>query len=199
VARIGRSGERTALEARLALLEGDRAQAVRKARAVLADDKTNCDALVALAGARLEAGEGDEALSHAQLSAAECPQRKAAWLLAAEAHQFLGNEAGAWRVFQDARAALPQDLFVTKVYADWLVGEGRKREAVAAARQLAREAPALEPAWVLYGLMCQQAADSCSEEAQRGAADARSRYWIDLRAGELPAQGLFGRLVRRAV
>jgi tetratricopeptide (TPR) repeat protein len=199
VARISPSGERTALEARLALLEGNRAQAVKKARNVLADDTTNCDALVALAGARLEAGEGDEALSHAQLSAAECPQRRAAWLLAAEAHQFLQSEAGARRVFQDALAALPQDLVVTKVYVDWLVAEGRMREAVAAARRLAREAPALEPAWVLYGRMCQQAAQPCSEEARRGAADARSRYWIDLRAGELPAQGLFGRLVRRAI
>ena len=199
IARVGRSSERTALEARLALTVGNRAQAVRKARAVLAEDKTNCDALVALAGATLEAGEGDEALSHAQLSAAECPQRRAAWLLAAEAHQFLQNEAGVRRVFRDALAALPQDLVVTKTYTEWLVGEGRRREAVAAARQLTREAPALEPAWVLYARMCRQAAEPCMEEALRGGADARSRYWIDLRSGELPSQGLFGRLVRRAV
>jgi tetratricopeptide (TPR) repeat protein len=199
VARIGRSSERTALEARVALLEGARAAAVRKAGTVLAQDKTQCDALVALAGAKLEAGEGAEALSHSQLAAAECPQRRSAWLLAAQAHQFLENEAGTRRVFQDALAALPQDLVLTTAYSSWLLDEGRTREALAAARRLVREAPALEPAWKHYEQVCKRAAEPCAAEARRGAGDARSRYWIDLRAGELPPQGLFGRLVRRAI
>ena len=199
VARIGRSSERTALEARVSLLEGDRAAAVRKAGTVLGQDKTQCDALVALAGAKIEAGDAAEALNHAQLAAAECPQRRSAWLLAARAHQVLENDSGTQRVFQDALAALPQDLVLTKAYSSWLLGEGRTREALAAARRLVREAPALEPAWEHYERMCQRAAEPCVAEARRGASDARSRYWIDLRSGELPPQGLFGRLVRRAI
>ena len=88
---------------------------------------------------------------------------------------------------------------LTKAYASWLLGERRTREALAAARRLVREAPAFEPAWEHYERMCQQAAEPCVAEARRGASDARTRYWIDLRSGELPPQGLFGRLVRRAI
>lgn len=199
VARINRSDERTALEARLALAEGDRARAVEKAGVVLREDKTNCDALVALAGAWLEAGDDTRALQHAQLAAAECPQRRAGWTLAAQAYQLQENDAGARRVFRDALAALPQDVRLTEAYTSWLIGEGRSREAVAAARQLARDTPALEPAWTLYERVCRRVEEPCASEARRGADEARTSFWIDLRHGELPRQGLFGRLVRRAV
>jgi hypothetical protein len=52
----------------------------------------------------------------------------------------------------------------------------------------------LSRGWELYRDLCSAAKDPCLEDAERGLADSRTRFWIDYKPGETPPPGLFGRL-----
>ncbi|HEU4650377.1 MAG TPA: hypothetical protein VFS49_03080, partial [Croceibacterium sp.] len=90
-----------------------------------------------------------------------------------------------------------QSSALTAAYTSWLVTEGRSREAVAMARRLTRNAPALVSGWRLYGDLCQRFEPGCVDEARDGLGDARTRYGVDLPVGSAPPNGLFGRLTER--
>lgn len=184
------------LAARLAILNGRPDDALEIAAPVLASDRTQCDALIAFGRARLLMGDGGDALRKAQLAAAECPAQREAWMLAADAYSAGKNPPGVERVFRDAIASNPQDFILTRRFSEWLVLQGRAREALAVARRLTRNAPALNAAWAHYRALCTRLEADCIDEAERGLADARTRYWLDLQPGEIPPNGLFGRLVR---
>jgi tetratricopeptide (TPR) repeat protein len=185
------------LTARLAVLNGKPGEALELAGPVLASDRTQCDALVAFGRAKLLLGNSGDALRKAQLAAAECPTEREAWVLAADAYAARKEPAGVERVFREAIASNPQDLILTRRFVDWLVLHGRERQALAIARRLTRNAPALNGGWADYRRLCVKLGADCVDRAARGLADARTRYWIDLPPGELPPNGLFGRLVRR--
>ena len=100
-------------------------------------------------------------------------------------------------MFAQALDANKQSAELTRAYADWLVADGRSREAVAMTRRLTRYAPALMNGWRLYLELCRQHDQRCVAEAERGLDNASTLFGIDLPPGTPPPNGLFGRLIER--
>ncbi|MCB2074261.1 MAG: tetratricopeptide repeat protein [Novosphingobium sp.] len=196
VASLDGNGQR-GLSARLLANQGKPAQALKIANAVLEKDKTQCDALTAKSEASSQLGKRSVALEIGQRAAAECPNQVAAWLAAAQAYRALKIPSGVERVYSQALDSNPQNLELVRSYAGWLFENGRKREALAIARRLTREAPALVGGWRYYAAVCQRAGDDCEKQANQGLANARTRFGIDLEPGTRPPNGLFGRFVSR--
>lgn len=194
----GLSGDpRTALEAQLANLRGQHAQALRAAGTVLAHDKTNCDALVARSQALRALGRAEGAVASGQQAAGECPDRVETYFAAAAAYDAWGRTEAVDRVYAQAIDAQPQNLALARQYAGWLLAENRGREAVAILRRFTRDSPASLAAWTLYGEVCAKARRSCAREVAAGRAGAATRYGVDLPPGQLQPNGLFGRFVTR--
>lgn len=189
--------DRQAVEARLALAEGQADRASSLVDGVLAVDVTNCAALSVRAQAQLDRRNPRSALRSAQQAAAQCPETIAAWSRAAQAYTALDDSENARRMYRQGLAANPQSVEIAKQFVDWLARRGAEDEAVAVARRLTFDAPALSSGWQLYLSTCRHFADPCVGSAGRGLADARTRYGIDLLPGESPPNGLFGRLVAR--
>jgi tetratricopeptide (TPR) repeat protein len=185
------------LQARLALIKGQTAEANRLANIVLETDQTNCDALIASSEAALLRRHPAEAVRRAQQAASECPQQSPAWITTARAYDANGQSSGVSRAFIQGLDAKKQSTRLTAAYTDWLVSHRRSREAVALARRLTRYAPALISGWQLYYSLCRSVQPSCSDEAQSGLAEARTRYGIDPTPGEPAPNGLFGRFAER--
>jgi predicted Zn-dependent protease len=137
------------------------------------------------------------ALRDAQQAASECPNDVNGWLNAARAYNALERASGVERVYRQALDSNPQDLRVVRAYADWLLRNERKREAVAIVRRLTRNSPASLSAWRYYEQVCRSAEESCAAEAARGLVDAQTRFGVDLEPGTLAPNGLFGRFVSR--
>jgi tetratricopeptide (TPR) repeat protein len=185
------------LRAQVVLLRKDTATALSIAQDVLKSDETNCDALIAAAGALLSQGRSAAALRNAQRAAAECPNRAEPWVITARVYAGRGEPVNAERAYRDAIASNPQSLKLTMAFGDWLVSQGRRSEAQAIARLLTRKSPALIRGWVYYRSLCAVTASGCALDADRGLADARTLYGPDPDVGKLAPGGLFGRLVRR--
>ncbi|WP_165938655.1 tetratricopeptide repeat protein [Parafrankia sp. BMG5.11] len=185
------------LSARLEVLRGNPAMALRTAGRVLDRDESQCDALTALAEAKLMLSQPSEALRSAQSAAAECPRRSEAWLAMAAAYSAQEDTASVQRAYRDAVRANPQTLQLTMAYGDWLLANNREREALAIARTFTRKSPSLIKGWEYFRSLCARAGKACLADASKGVADARTRYGVDLELGKRPPGGLFGRLVRR--
>ncbi len=191
------STDALAVSAKAALTEGDIDRASAVAEQVLQDDDGHCMALSVKAAALLERNRPSDAVRHGQQAAAECPGSVFAWRTTALAYSEQGSAFNARRVFRDGVAANPQDIEIATAYADWLLRQGSNREAVAAARRLTNAAPSLSSGWRLYADICDRANAGCENEAASGLAQAQTAYGIDLKPGELPPNGLFGRFVIR--
>ena len=190
-------GDNQPLSAQIALLRGDADRALAMARAILASDETNCDALTAAAGAMIAKNKGTEAQRDAQRAAGECPGRAEPWLLTAKAYAMVGANVNVERVFRDALEANPQNLALTTAFANWLMRHNRGNEAEAVARLLTRKAPSLLKGWQFYRSVCERSEGDCAREASAGVKKAQTLYGPDPKSGTLPPEGLFGRLVRR--
>lgn len=186
--------DQKAVEAFIAYGSGRVRQATRLSQDILAKDSTHCLAREVQARINLANGKMREALSDAQQLAAQCPNEGAGWIIAAQAYGGLGDPENAQRVLQQGSEVNPQDLAYAVEHSRWLRGQGNNRRAIAVARRLTRDAPALVRGWELYRELCRDAADPCLADAERGLADSRTRYWIDFKPGESPPPGLFGRL-----
>ena len=123
VASLGGNGQRS-LSARLLAKQGEPAQALKIADAVLEKDKTQCDALVAKSEASLQLGKRSVALQFGQQAASECPNQVAAWLAAVEAYRALNIPSGVERVYSQALDSNPQNLQLVKSYAGWFFENG---------------------------------------------------------------------------
>lgn len=188
---------RQALAARLQAARGDARGAVASAAAVLAQDETHCDALVATSEAQLALRRPDAAVRAGQCAAAECPNRPEAFIAAALAYDAFGRQAGAERVFSEAINANPQDIALVEAYARWLLDKRQGRQAVAILRRYTRDTPASVRGWRLYADFCRRTGASCAREADLNRERAASIYAIDLAPGQLQPNGLFGRLIER--
>ena len=176
------------LMARVRLLAGQRDEAEAAARSVLAQDKTQCEALLALAGARLAAGQREEASARAEEATAECPRQWLAYVAMADANA--GSIPQLDRVTAAALDADPQNGALARALASrWLArGQGDRAEAVA--RRVTRSAPGLMSGWVLLQELCRRSTDAaCAGDAGRGLAQARKLYAIDPLPGQRPLAG----------
>jgi tetratricopeptide (TPR) repeat protein len=183
--------------AKIALSQGNTARAQSLVSDILKADKTHCSALstqsILLSSNRLFA----DALRSAQSASSECPQQPRLWQLTANIYAAMDDEANVRRVFGQGIEANKQSELLSRAYSEYLLAQNSAREAVAVARKLTRAAPALNSGWRLYAEICAKTQSSCVGEAQEGLADSQTRYGVDLLPGELPPNGLFGRLVSR--
>lgn len=185
------------LRARYLALIDKTADALDLAETVLEKDTTDCDALIAASEGSARRHEAADAVRYAQLASAECPNQPSAWLASARAYQALGRASGVNRVYVEALDANKQSSELTAAYTQWLVSEGRSREAIAMARRLTRYAPALLSGWRLYGDLCRRFDATCTGEASDGLASARTLFGVDPAPGASAPNGLFGRLAER--
>lgn len=185
---------REAMRALIDLRAGRTSDAARKASRILDRDKSHCLALEVRARHDLSEGRARQALSAAQQLSAQCPGESAGWLVAADAYGKLGDSENGRRVLQQGAEENPQSFSYVADHIQWLREHDREREALAVARRLTRNAPAMTRAWELYRALCSDASDPCESEAQRGLTDSRTRYWIDYRPGENAPPSLFARL-----
>lgn len=188
---------RAALDAAIANRRGQKVDALNRADTILAKDETNCLALAVRASARLDSRQLDGALRSAQEAASQCPERTDAWRLAALSYSYRGDLENARRMWRQGMEANRQNSVLAAQYMSWLEANGQVREAVAVARRLTHDAPALMSGWRLYIGVCGRAKDACSIEAHKGLARAARSYGIDLLPGQAPPNGLFGRIVTR--
>lgn len=186
--------DRDALNALIAFRSARISEASRIAGQVLERDKSHCLGLEVLAAVHLNNKKWREALSAAQQLAAQCPAELAGWNISARAYEGLGDTANARRVLRQGAETNPQNVGYAIEHTKWLRDQGKGREAIAVARRLTRNAPAITRGWELYRDLCEASSNPCLQDAERGLADSRTRFWIDYKPGETPPPGLFARL-----
>lgn len=183
--------------AKLAVLKGDRAQAQKLISDILDADKTHCSALKTYANLLYSRRKYADALGSAQRASSECPDRPSLWQLTAKIYDAMGDETNARRVFGQGMENNKQSQPLARAYSEYLLSHNSEREAVSVARKLTRSAPALISGWQLYAEICGKVRSDCVNEARTGLKDAQTRFGVDLLPGELPSNGLFGRLSTR--
>jgi tetratricopeptide (TPR) repeat protein len=151
----------------LLLRQGRPDDAEEQFRRVLQQNPANARAHLNLARIARERGNFEIGLEHLQFAAADKYTRKAAHLLAAEIHQRLGNKVAANQERQLA-IKLPKDpdwpdRWVEEVFrlrtgrqvrlavAAQLITQGRFREAAESLRQMVKDYPDSDWAWLLFG------------------------------------------------
>ena len=193
-----RSLEARSLSARVAIASGETTKGAAAAERILANDKTQCDALLARSAAAASARRWSAAVNAAQTAAAECPQSVEASIALARAYEGQRDPGGVRRAFAEGIVRSPQDPKLGRAFGAWLEANGQSRQAIAEARRLTRKAPARLSVWAAYLGVCQRQNDeSCSLEAREGLSRARNSFGIDLPSGTLTPRGLFGRLPPR--
>lgn len=182
-----------ALQARVGVAT-DKPGVIGQIATILAQDKTNCDALAGAAEWNLRSGKPASATQSAQVVAAQCPDIREGYVLLARSYALQNRVAGAERAFQEGLSAQPGNALLVRSYVRWMQERRNPRAAIAAARQLAQSAPAKVSGWALLADVCRQAADAdCLADAQRGRVAARRSYAIDLAPGEFAINPLLGR------
>lgn len=189
--------DKAAIQALAAQTRGDVTTAYQKANAALEDDSTHCLALTVRAQSLLRSAKPGSALRSAQRAASQCPKASQAWSLAADAYAMQGDDENARRMWRQGVKSSPQNSVIASDYTKWLLRKGNAREAVAVARRLSHNAPALLSGWSLYLDTCRKTKSDCVALAQRGLEDAKTRYGVDMVPGEAPPNSLFGRIAAR--
>jgi Tfp pilus assembly protein PilF len=191
------AGERAALDALILSRERRWSAAEQRSTAILARDETDCLALTIRAEARLEAGDPVAAQRSAQVAAAQCPAQLQAWRALAAAYEWREDLDNARRAWREGVNANRQDAEMAGAAVAWLLTRGQDREALAVARRLSHDAPALLGGWRLYRATCDRLKDPCAATATAGLRDAATLYAIDLPPGQALPNGLFGRIIVR--
>lgn len=181
------------LGTRIAAREGN-GGAVNAARAIVAEDTTNCDALGTLADDAVAKGHVDEAVRRAQVIASQCKDRIDGFRLQVRAYEAARRPAAVERVYRDGVAAHPQSVALARDFATWLLARGRPDAAVAIATRLTRANPYRNSGWKLLADVCAKAGDSpCVARAKAGLAKARITYQFEPTVGGRDVNLLLGR------
>lgn len=183
--------------AKIALLNGDSARAEVLVSKILEADNTHCSALGTRSRLLYARRKYADALGFAQRASSECPDQPSLWQLTAKIYDAMDDEFNVRRVFGQGLEVNKQSRVLARAYSDYLLAHQGGREAIAVARKLTRSAPALNSGWRLYTDICTKTQSSCISEARQGLTDSQTRFGVDLLPGELPPNGLFGRLVAR--
>jgi predicted Zn-dependent protease len=184
-----------ALLARAAIARGQQKTGLDLANAVLAQDKTHCDALLARGEFEFQSKRFDAAIRDAGQAQAQCPRIVGGWLILARSYSAKGDAFGARHAFEQATSVNPQDSTLAGAFANWLIERKEGQRAVSTVHRLVRASPALLSGWRLYRDVCSKIGDSaCLAEANRGLADAQKILGTDPPKGERPPAGLFGRM-----
>jgi len=171
----------------------DRLNAGDTAEAILEEDEGNCNALSALAEARLATGKANDAVRAAQVVATDCLDRTDGYHILARAYRTAGRTSGIERVYREGIDTHPQDLGLTTQFSRWLLEQGRDAGALSAVRRLTKVAPARASTWKLYAEICEAVGNNaCVAEANAARAVAENNFAIDLLPGQRPANPLTG-------
>lgn len=184
------------LRTRIQIRRGDE-RAVPSARAIVEADKTNCEALSAMAEWHLARGRSDAAVIPAQVVATQCRDRIDGFVILANAYQRANRPPAVERAWRDGIDAHPQNPQLARLFGQWMLSRGRSESAIATARRLTTVAPARESSWRVLAALCQRARDTvCAGDAARGLARAKTNYQLDPLPGVRPPDPLFGRTWR---
>ena len=183
--------------AQFAIFKGENGRAQNIVQEILSTDETHCSALKTQAFLWYLKRRNADALRAAQQASAECPDRSDLWQLTAKVYQAMDDDANVRRVFAQGLDANKQSEPLSRAFSEYLFAHNLSREAIAVARKLTRSAPALNSGWRLYADICAKSKSSCVTEAKEGLVDSQTRFGVDTLPGELPPNGLFGRLVTR--
>lgn len=197
IERLSEEGatEAQALLARVALAEGNVAQADTLTAKVLAADPRNPDALVARAMRRLAQGKIDAAIEDANVVVSDAPQEYGGYAALANAHLAKGNKVRAQQVFERGIDSLPQSELMAGRYETFLRKVGERVRIVSVYGELAAAKPSSAKAWRQFGRVCKEFGDRvCEIKVQRGLASAERSYVIDEPPGTPRARGLFARI-----
>jgi Tfp pilus assembly protein PilF len=164
---------------------------------VLASDETQCLALTTRAESLLQRGDAVGALRSAQVAVTQCPGQTRAWAFAAEAYARREDMENARRLWRQGVRANSQDAAMSGAYVNWLLANGQEREALAVARRVTHEAPALLSGGRLYQGICFKFEQNCTSLARDGLDNASTLYGVDLLPGQASPNGLFGRIVSK--
>lgn len=192
-----RGADRVALDAGIAVKRSEWAKALSLANSVLEEDETHCLALTVRSEVRLHTGNLQGALRSAQEAVSQCRSQTWAWRSAAISYSRRGDIENAQRIWRQGIEANRQNSEFASEAVRWFEANGQDREAVAIARRLTHDAPALLSGWRLYAEVCARAGQPCVADARRGLSRAATIYAIDLLPGQSPPNGLFGRIVTR--
>lgn len=183
------------LEARIAIAEGRTAEGLSAARKILADDKTQCDALLASASAQISARDQTGAVIAAQRAVAECPDDPGAYLHLAASHRAQKNTSAEFRALDAGLTAMPHDLTIATAYFNRAAETGDPALALGVARRMTRAAPAVSDGWSMLARACALVRDdACARQAQAGLAKSKTNYVLDPLPGELRTGSVLGRL-----
>lgn len=184
-----------ALKAQVDIAQDRVAPGLAAVDGILAQDKTNCDALLARAQATLALRRPTEAIIAAQLANANCPNLSPAFVVLAHAQQASGNDLAADLAFRDGVNHNTQDSRLTRTYMTWLEQRNQGVRAVSIARKLTNAAPALVSGWQLFLDLCKRDPDAdCGADARYGLEIASRRYAVDRRPDDREPPSLFTRL-----
>jgi tetratricopeptide (TPR) repeat protein len=187
-----------ALRALVDVNQGKIDQSLAQAEAILARDHTHCDALVVKAQAEIAKRQAEDAIAASTLATTSCPKLIPGYLALSRAQELEGNKDGAMIAFRDAFDHNDQDQDLARRYTALLIQNGQSTRALAIARRLTNNAPALLSGWQLYADLCGRIPNAgCMPEAEAGLQDARLRFGVDPRTGEPTPKGLFGRIARK--
>lgn len=176
------------LVTRAQFLLGRRAEAEAGATAILARDKTQCEALLTIAALRQATGQREQASTAAEQSVAECPRQWLAYVAMADANA--GSVPQMDRVSAAALDAEPQNGALALALAQRWAAAGQIDRALAIARRLTRSAPGLVSGWVVLQDLCRRSTDpACATEAAQGLEQARKSYTLDPAPGQQPPIG----------
>lgn len=160
----GNSDEQ-AIYSQALLAMGRATEARAAAEKVLAYDGSNDVALVVRAKTSLASGKPADALTDAQLAVSSDQSNEQAALLVPRIYLALGNKVLAEKAWGDAQSRLPDSLEVHRQRTAWLVGEGRKDDAIQIAASFARAHGGNAGAWRIYAGLCADAGDTCARIA----------------------------------
>lgn len=164
-----------------------------RAQTIASKDRTNCEALTAVAEWKIAKRRYEQAIVDAQVVASDCRDRVDGYLLLADAYERADRPVSVERVLREGIEAHPLDLALTKRLARWLLAKGRAQSAVSAARRLTNAAPARVSSWQAYSEICTSAGNSaCAGDAAAGRAAATRSYVLDAPSARRP-DPLFGR------
>lgn len=167
--------------------------AADEAEEILEEDDGNCEALLALADARIAEGQPTGAIRAAQVVSTSCLDRTDGYLTLARAYGLAGRSEGIERVYREGIDTHPMDRELVENFANWLLQRGRDASALSAARRLTKAVPAKVSTWTLYESVCERAGDqNCAAEAREMAEEARRNFAMDLLPGVRPVNPLLG-------
>jgi tetratricopeptide (TPR) repeat protein len=183
------------LQAKIAYIEGKRAEALAKANSVIGKDKTNAEARIVRSLIRQQNGDLTGALEDAQVAVENFRENELARFQLIEILHKRDGQLRALQSLADGLEAMPQSSLMARYAVGFLLNLKLPDRAVGVAEQFTSDNPSSVKGWEILMIACKSIGKaSCQNAANGGLSYAKSTYTIDQRPGSRKTRGLFGDL-----